>query len=162
MDKIGPSLAPDILERDIYFTRTFHHHAKQYGRLDMDILVSLPKCALCGNIPVPKCPSANMSQCQNVPMPKYPSAEMSLCRNYLVPKSPSAEKSPCWNVHGDKIFMCRNVHEPKSTHAEKFQWWNVLAKMSLAEMSGVEISPICFQAKWAKLAVVIYSAIFII
>ena len=60
-----------------------------------------------------------------------------LCRNVLL----------CRNVHFSKVFMCLNVAMPKNLVPEsscaecKMSWtWNVRAEMSLAKMSGSEIT----------------------
>ena len=69
-----------------------------------------------------------------------PYAETSMCRNILVPKCPSAVTSLCRNVHGAQLYSCQNVVVLKSPSDEKCLRWNVHAEMSVAEMSGAEIS----------------------
>ena len=84
--------------------------------------ISVPKCLCC------------FERCQNVH-----------CQNTHAPKCFSAMMFLCQNVHGAKIYPCQNVVVPKCPRAEKSPWWNVRAEMSLAEMSGAQISPCWLQ-----------------
>ena len=111
----------DIWAQEYFGKWTFWHWEisppyKAIGHFGTDILakcVTVPKCSFSRNIYVPKCPCEERSLCQNIQMPKFPCAEE---------------------------FTCQIVSLPK-LHAEMFLGWNVRAEMSLAEMSGSDISP---------------------
>ena len=84
--------------------------------------------------PVPKC------LCRNVYVALH-SAKMSMCQNVNVLKHPCAEMCQCCNIPVLNCPLCRNIPMLKCSRAEKSPWWNVCAEMSLAKMSGAEISP---------------------
>ena len=124
----------------------------------------VPKCPPCRNVHMPKRPRQKILDlkcalmCQKIPVPKNSCAEMS-----TMPKYPSATRPQCQKVHVPKCLPCRNIHLPKcppcrNVHVSKCLqcWnlhvpkhprrWNVYAEMSIAEMSGAEMSQ--RQIKW--------------
>ena len=126
----------DVSARGRYGAGTFWHKdilahvhlAQGHPCRNVYIALQSAKMYLCWNVLVPKYPCAIMFKCCNVPVLKRP-----LCQNILMPKCSRA-----------KMFSCRNVLLPQCPSTKKSLWWNVSAEMSLAEMSGAEISPRLF------------------